>query len=75
MTDDSNKIDELIAAVNNLAELQTTHLGNIADALNRIGTHLQYLGTGDKHTPGAVEHLAITIEQAVGRIIAALPDE
>jgi hypothetical protein len=36
---------------------------------------MQKQGTGGKTTPGAVEHLAITIEQAVGRIIAALPDE
>jgi len=67
--------ENLIAAINHLAEVQDAHLGKIADALSRIATHLKYLGTGDAHTPGAVEHLAMTIKEAASSIVMALPDE
>ena len=67
--------EKLAAAIDHLAEVHDKHLGQIADALSRIGTHLKYLGTGDESTPGAVEHLAITLQAAADTVAGALRDD
>ena len=56
---------ELIAAINNLANVHDARFGEIAEALKEVALRVKYLGTGETiMRMGAIEFLATAVQEA-----------
>jgi hypothetical protein len=70
MSEDSK---ELAAAIYRLAEVHEEKFEAIAQALDRVGKQLSYLGTGNAQTEmGAVEMLAEEVKKGFATLANAL---
>jgi hypothetical protein len=64
--------ENLVTALNNLANSNKESADTIAEALKEIASAIRYLGMGTNSHPGAIEKIGMSLEEGLGKVASAL---